>query len=90
MYIIPYFSSPSMHTQEYLLQFNELWEELNSRKVGVFGICAQPQDQADKMVSENSLKFQVSVGEILLCATKLHIPWLHSLVHATTPRLAHL
>ena len=80
MYIIPYFSSPSTRTQEYLLQFNELWEELDSRKVGVFGICAQPQDQVDKMVSENSLKFQVSVGEILLCATKLHILRLRSLV----------
>ena len=47
--------------QEYLKQFNELFGELQSKKVGVMAVCAQPQDKVDEMVKQCDLKFKVSV-----------------------------
>ena len=47
--------------QEYLKQFNELFEELQAKKVGVMGVCAQPQDKVDEMKKKSDLKFEVSV-----------------------------
>ena len=44
--------------QEYLKQFNELFEELKAKKVGVMAVCAQPQDKVDEMMKD--LKFKVS------------------------------
>lgn len=46
--------------QEYLKQFNELFEELQSKKVGVMAVCAQPQDKVDEMEKKLNLKFKVS------------------------------
>jgi peroxiredoxin len=47
--------------QEYLKQFNELFEELQSKKVGVMAVCAQPQDKVDEMEKKLNLKFKVSI-----------------------------
>ena len=45
--------------QEYLKQFNELFGELQAKKVGVMAVCAQPQDKVDDMMKQCELKFKV-------------------------------
>ena len=40
---------------------NDLWEEFQERRVGVFGVCGQPKGEVDLMVSENNLRFKVSI-----------------------------
>jgi peroxiredoxin len=37
---------------------NDLWEEFQERRVGVFGVCGQPKGEVDLMVSENNLRFK--------------------------------
>ena len=60
--IILFFVPPgNFLLQEYLKQFNELFGELQSKKVGVMAVCAQPQDKVDEMVKPCDLKFKVSV-----------------------------
>ena len=60
--IILFFVPPgNFLLQEYLKQFNELFGELQSKKVGVMAVCAQPQDKVDEMVKQCDLKFKVSV-----------------------------
>ena len=49
-----------IHLQEYLKQFNELFGELQAKKVGVMAVCAQPQDKVDEMMKAHELKFKVS------------------------------
>ena len=46
--------------QGYLKEFNELHEELQGKKVGIFAVCAQPQASVDKAMKEWGLKFTVS------------------------------
>ena len=46
--------------QEYLKQFNELFGELQAKKVGVMAVCAQPQDKVDETMEKHVLKFKVS------------------------------
>ena len=46
--------------QEYLKQFNELFGELQSKKVGVMAVCAQPQDKVDDMMKQHDLKYKVA------------------------------
>ncbi len=48
-------------SQEHLVWFNELVEELLAKKVGVYGVCAQPPSEVDQMVAENNLKFKVKL-----------------------------
>ena len=49
-------------SQAYLTQFNELYEEMQGKRVGVFGITAQLQDQVDFAVKELNIRFQVGVA----------------------------
>ncbi len=46
--------------QGYLKEFNELYEELQGKKVEVFAVCAEPQAQVDKAMKEWGLKYRVS------------------------------
>lgn len=46
--------------QGYLKEFNELLEEFRGKNVGIFGVCAQPQELVDKAVREWELNFTVS------------------------------
>ncbi len=48
-------------SQEYLLQFQALWEELQGKKVGVFAITAEEAPAADKMMKEHNLSFEVGI-----------------------------
>ena len=45
--------------QSYLKSVNDLWEEFQEQKVGVFGVCGQPKGEVDLMVTENNLRFKV-------------------------------
>ena len=45
--------------QEHLKEFAQLFEEFKEKDVGVFAVCAEPQDQADNMERELSLPFKV-------------------------------
>lgn len=45
--------------QSYLKSVNDLWEEFEGCKVGVFAVCGQPKGEVDLMMSENNLKFKV-------------------------------
>ena len=48
------------HTQAYLKEFNELYEELKGKNVGIFAICAEDtQAKADQAVREWGLQFKV-------------------------------
>ncbi len=54
--------------QAYLKEFNDLLGELKGKNVGIFGITAQSQADADKAVRDWGLQFQVSQVLILwLC-----------------------
>ena len=46
--------------QGYLKEFNGLFEELQGKKVGVFGVCAEPQKLVDQTMKDWGLKFTVS------------------------------
>lgn len=54
----------SSDLQEYLKQFNELFGELQAKKVGVMAVCAQPQDKVDDMMKQCDLKFKVRLGRM--------------------------
>ena len=45
--------------QEHLKEFAQLFEEFKEKDVGIFAVCAEPQDQADNMERELSLPFKV-------------------------------
>ena len=45
--------------QGYLKEFNELFEELQGKKVGIFAVCAEPQPLVNKAMEEWGLHFQV-------------------------------
>ena len=45
--------------QGYLKEFNEFYEELEGKKVGIFGICAEPDPLPDQAVQEWGLKYKV-------------------------------
>ncbi len=47
------------YSQEHLVWFNDLVKELLAKKVGVYGVSAQPPSEVDRMVAENNLKFKV-------------------------------
>ena len=52
----------SLYPQGYLKEFNELIEELREKKVGIFGICAEAQqDLADQAVKDWGLHYQVRI-----------------------------
>ena len=44
---------------------NDLWEEFQAKKVGVFAVCGQPKEDVDLMMSEHNLKFKVHVYTII-------------------------
>lgn len=44
--------------QNYLKEFAQLFEEFKEKDVAIFAVCAEPQDQADKMEKELSLPFK--------------------------------
>ena len=46
--------------QGYLIEFNQLYEELRGKKVGIFAVCAQPQDQVDEAMKQWGLHYKVS------------------------------
>ena len=48
-----------LFSQAYLKQFNELFEELQAKKVGIFAVCAQPQAPVDKIMDTCQLKYKV-------------------------------
>ena len=63
-------SPSSLYPQGYLKEFNELIEELREKKVGIFGICAEAQqDLADQAVKDWGLHYQVRRD--LPCVTTL-------------------
>ena len=45
--------------QDYLKEFAQLFEEFKEKDVAIFAVCAEPQDQAEKMEREFSLPFKV-------------------------------
>ena len=45
--------------QAYLAEFNEFWEELKAKNVGIFGICAEPQNLVDRTMTEWNLHYKV-------------------------------
>jgi peroxiredoxin len=45
----------------YFKEFNELFEELQGKKVGIFGVCAQPQRFVDQTMKDWGLKFTVRI-----------------------------
>ena len=47
------------YLQAYLAEFNEFWEELKAKNVGIFGICAEPQNLVDRTMTEWNLHFKV-------------------------------
>ena len=47
------------HLQAYLAEFNEFWEELKAKNVGIFGICAEPQNLVDRTMTEWNLHYKV-------------------------------
>ena len=50
----------SLCPQSYLKDFNDLFEELREKKVGIFGICAEAQQElADQAVKDWGLHYQV-------------------------------
>lgn len=48
--------------QVYLKEFNELFEELQGKRVGIFGVSAEPQRFVDQAMKEWGLKFMVRRG----------------------------
>ncbi len=50
------------YLQAYLAEFNEFWEELKAKNVGVFGICAEPQNLVDRTMTEWNLHYKVREG----------------------------
>ena len=44
--------------QSYLKEFANLFEEFKEKDVAIFGVCAEEQDQADRMERELSLPFK--------------------------------
>ncbi len=42
------------------MEFNNFYEELQGKKIGIVGVCAEPQEAVDKAVKEWELKFPVS------------------------------
>lgn len=48
------------HLQAYLAEFNEFWEELKAKNVGIFGICAEPQNMVDRTMTEWNLHYKVT------------------------------
>ena len=45
--------------QKYLKSVDDLLGELEGKRVGVFGVCGQPKEEVDLMMTENNLKFKV-------------------------------
>ena len=50
--------------QGYLKEFNEFYEELEGKKVGIFGICAEPDPLPDQAVQEWGLKYKVMMSSL--------------------------
>jgi len=44
--------------QNYLKEFANLFEEFKEKDVAIFAVCAEPQDQADRMEQELSLPYK--------------------------------
>ena len=44
--------------QNYLKEFAALFEEFKEKDVAIFAVCAEPQDQADKMEQDLGLPFK--------------------------------
>jgi hypothetical protein len=61
--------------QKYLKSVDDLLEELQGQKVGVFAVCGQPKSEVDLMMSEQNLRFKVSNHCIY--------PLTHPLTHPT-------
>ena len=41
---------------------DDLLDELQGKKVGVFAVCSQPKSEVDLMVSEQNLRFKVCIA----------------------------
>ena len=46
--------------QGYLVEFNQLYEEFRGKKVGIYAVCAEPQNQVDECMKQLGLHYKVS------------------------------
>ena len=48
--------------QNYLIDFNQMIEDIKGKGVGFFAVCAEPQAPVDKMMKDHDLGFTVRFG----------------------------